>query len=91
MTCDKILCLKLFNVVSYFFSCLALDFVFFFSFFPSRLQPIISIVSNTVFLALVKVKICKKPQRKYDISSSSNATITITLPGTDPTDAERRK
>ncbi|XP_048741794.1 transmembrane protein 115-like [Ostrea edulis] len=61
------------------------------SFFPSQLQPIIAIVSNTVFLALVKIKVCKKPQRKYDISSTSNATITITLPGTDPNDAERRK
>ncbi|KAK3102797.1 hypothetical protein FSP39_013982 [Pinctada imbricata] len=59
------------------------------SFFPSQLQPIISILSNTIFLALVKVKICKKPQRKYDISSSS--TIQITLPGTDPQDAERRR
>ncbi|XP_033746676.1 transmembrane protein 115-like [Pecten maximus] len=58
------------------------------SFFPSQLQPFVAMFSNTVFLALVKIKICKKPQRKYDVSSPS--TITITLPGTDQ-DAERRR
>lgn len=59
------------------------------SFFPSQLQPIVSIFANTIFFALVKIKVCKKPQRKYDVSSPS--TITITLPGTDPQDAERRR
>lgn len=59
------------------------------SFFPSQLQPIVSIFANTIFFALVKIKVCKKPQRKYDVSSPS--TITITLPGTDPHDAERRR
>lgn len=59
------------------------------SFFPSKLQPVVSIVSNAVFAALVKIKVCKKPQRRYDVSSPT--TITITLPGTDPQDAERRK
>lgn len=61
----------------------------FYSFFPSQLQPIVSIFANTIFFALVKIKLCKKPQRKYDVSSPS--TITITLPGTDPQDAERRR
>lgn len=59
------------------------------SFFPSRLQPVVGIFANTIFSTLVKMKICKKPQRKYDVSSPT--TITITLPGTDPQDAERRR
>lgn len=60
-----------------------------FSFFPDRMQPVVSIMSNVVFTVLVKAKICKKPQRKYDFSSPT--TITVTLPGTDPQDAERRR
>ncbi|XP_050414555.1 transmembrane protein 115 [Patella vulgata] len=59
------------------------------SFFPSQLQPFIAVLSNTVFMAFVKIKICKKPQRRYDVSSPT--TITISLPGTDPQDAERRR
>ncbi|KAH3868047.1 transmembrane protein 115-like [Dreissena polymorpha] len=59
------------------------------SFFPSKFQPVVNILANTVFSFFVKVKICKKPQRRYDVSSPT--TITITLPGTDPQDAERRK
>lgn len=59
------------------------------SFFPSQLQPIVAILSNSVFNALVKIKVCKKPQRRYDVSSPT--TITVTLPGTEPHDAERRK
>lgn len=60
-----------------------------FSFFPSQLQPIMSILSNSAFNTLVKIKVCKKPQRRYDVSSPT--TITVTLPGTEPHDAERRK
>ena len=59
------------------------------SFFPNQLQPMVSILSNTVFTFLVRVKVCKKPQRRYDVSSPT--TITVTLPGTEPHDAERRK
>ncbi|KAI8781956.1 transmembrane protein 115 [Biomphalaria glabrata] len=59
------------------------------SFFPSQFQPLIAIISNSIFSALVKVKLCKKPQRRYDVSSPT--TITVTLPGTEPHDAERRK
>ncbi|KAK3581288.1 hypothetical protein CHS0354_033021 [Potamilus streckersoni] len=59
------------------------------SFFPRQIQPVIAIISNTTFHVLVKLKVCKKPQRRYDVSSPT--TITITLPGTDPQDAERRK
>ncbi len=60
-----------------------------FSFFPDALQPIVAVMCNTIFSFLVKVKICRKPQRKYDVSSEH--TITVSLPGTDPQDAERRR
>lgn len=59
------------------------------SFFPSKVQPLVGVLSNSIFTVFVKVKVCKKPQRRYDVSSPT--TITITLPGTDPQDAERRK
>ncbi|CAH1783029.1 unnamed protein product, partial [Owenia fusiformis] len=59
------------------------------SFFPDVIQPFIAVICNTIFSALVKIKVCKKPQRRYDVSSPS--TITISLPGTDPLDAERRR
>ncbi|XP_064633207.1 transmembrane protein 115-like [Lineus longissimus] len=59
------------------------------SFFPDTLQPVIGVISNTIFSFLVKIKACKKPQRKYDVSSPT--TITVSLPGTDPQDADRRR
>ncbi|XP_076351805.1 transmembrane protein 115 [Tachypleus tridentatus] len=60
------------------------------SFFPNVLQPPIAVVSNAVFEFLVKIKLCKKPIRKYNMGSSSSS-ITVNLPGTDPQDAERRR
>lgn len=65
------------------------DNFMFASFFPDAISPFIAIISNTIFIALIKLKICKKPQRKYDMASST--TITVSLPGTDPQDAERRR
>lgn len=59
------------------------------SFFPSQFQPLIAVISNSIFAGLVKIKLCKKPQRRYDVSSPT--TVTVTLPGTEPHDAERRK
>lgn len=59
------------------------------SFFPQAVEAPISLCSGAVFNALVAMKICRKPQRRYDISSPT--TITVTLPGTDPQDAERRR
>ncbi|GFS11004.1 transmembrane protein 115-like [Elysia marginata] len=59
------------------------------SFFPSQLQPLVAVISNSIFSIFVRIKLCNKPQRKYDVSSPT--TITVTLPGTEPHDAERRK
>ena len=52
-------------------------------------QPVIAAISNNIFGILVKIKLCRQPQRKYDVSAPT--TITVTLPGTDPQDAERRR
>ncbi|PIK44394.1 putative transmembrane protein [Apostichopus japonicus] len=59
------------------------------SFFPEVVRPPISLAANTVHSFLVKIKVCKKQIRKYDVGAPSS--ITINLPGTDPADAERRR
>lgn len=75
------------------------------SFFPSQIQPFVAIISNTIFNLLVKVKICKPPQKRYNVAgmgqggAGSQSHITITLPLMNPgastladsTDAERRR
>jgi len=60
-----------------------------FSFFPARLSPFISLSSNVVFAILVRLRICRQPQRKYDVSSPT--TITVTLPGASAQEVERRR
>ncbi|XP_071960562.1 transmembrane protein 115-like [Antedon mediterranea] len=65
------------------------DHFSFASFFPEIIRPPIAVFSNTVHGFLVKIKVCKKQVRKYDVGAPS--AITITLPGTDPADAERRR
>lgn len=65
------------------------------SFFPNVLQPPI----NACFSLLVRLKICKKRIRKYDLSgnlsgstsASGNNAISISLPGVDNHDTERRR
>lgn len=59
------------------------------SFFPEVIRPPIAVTANSVYSFLVKVKVCKKQIRKYDVGAPSP--ITIVLPGTDPADAERRR
>jgi hypothetical protein len=49
----------------------------------------VSTVSNLVFNWLIKFNICSKPIRTYDVGAPS--AITISLPGMDPADAERRR
>ncbi len=59
------------------------------SFFPNVLQPPI----NACFALLVRLRICKKPIRRYDMgaSSSSGPAISISLPGVENHDTERRR
>ncbi|CAL4117234.1 unnamed protein product [Meganyctiphanes norvegica] len=58
-------------------------------FFPTVLQPPIQALANSVYTCLVRTKICRKPVRRYDVGAPSS--ISISLPGMDPQDAERRR
>ncbi len=59
------------------------------SFFPNVMQPPI----NACFALLVRLRICKKPIRRYDMgaASTSGPAISISLPGVDNHDTERRR
>ncbi|XP_032231642.2 transmembrane protein 115 [Nematostella vectensis] len=59
------------------------------NFFPKMVQGPISTLSTIVFNIMIKVGICSKPVRTYDVGAPS--AITISLPGMDPADAERRR
>ena len=62
----------------------------FHTFFPNVLQPPVAVVCNMVFAFLVKIHVCKKPVRKYDMGSASSS-ISISLPGVETHDTERRR
>lgn len=57
--------------------------------FPTVLQPGVSVISNTVFMILVRCKVCTKPVQKYDMGAPAG--ITISVPGAESQDAERRR
>jgi len=59
------------------------------SFFPSIIAPIIGVVANTIFELFVKIKLCKPFVKKYNVASPSS--ITITIPGPEAADADRRR
>ncbi|XP_029291856.1 transmembrane protein 115 [Cottoperca gobio] len=65
------------------------DHFAFASFFPEALQPAVGLLAGLVHSALVKLKVCRKMVKRYDVGAPSS--ITISLPGTDPQDAERRR
>ncbi|MGH0188032.1 UNVERIFIED_CONTAM: hypothetical protein FKN15_027624 [Acipenser sinensis] len=65
------------------------DHFAFASFFPEILQPLVGLLAGLVHSILVKVKVCRKTVKRYDVGAPSS--ITISLPGTDPQDAERRR
>lgn len=62
----------------------------FHTFFPNVIQPPIALICNAIFSILVKIKICRRPVRKYDIGSSASS-ISISLPGVESHDTERRR
>ena len=57
--------------------------------FPTVLQPGVSVISNTIFMVLISCKVCTRPVQKYDIGAPAG--ITISVPGTESQDAERRR
>ncbi|KAJ8015900.1 hypothetical protein DPEC_G00001490 [Dallia pectoralis] len=65
------------------------DHFAFASFFPEAVQPVVGMLAGLVHAALVKIKVCRKMVKRYDVGAPSS--ITISLPGTDPQDAERRR
>ncbi|NWY05464.1 TM115 protein, partial [Nothoprocta ornata] len=59
------------------------------TFFPAPLRPPVALLADAVHGALVKLRLCRKTVKRYDVGAPSS--ITISLPGTDPQDAERRR
>ena len=59
------------------------------TFFPEMIQPPLATLGGFVYHTLVSIKVCPKTVRTYDVGAPS--TIKLTLPGTDPVDAQRRK
>ena len=57
--------------------------------FLIQLRSPVNTLSTVVFNILVRLKVCHKPVRTYDVGAPS--AITISLPGMDPADAERRR
>ncbi|XP_015586782.1 transmembrane protein 115 [Cephus cinctus] len=60
------------------------------SFFPNVLQPPIAVVSNTVHGFFVRIGVCRKVVRRFDMSNAPPGLV-INLPGIDPHDSERRR
>ncbi|XP_068109105.1 transmembrane protein 115 [Hyperolius riggenbachi] len=65
------------------------DHFSFASFFPGPLQPAAALLGNLLHISLVKLRLCPRAVKRYDVGAPSS--ITISLPGTDPQDAERRR
>lgn len=61
-----------------------------YSFFPNVLQPPIAVVSNTIHGFFVRIGLCRKVVRRFDMSNAPPGLI-INLPGIDPHDSERRR
>lgn len=68
------------------------------NFFPNVIQPPIAGLGNLLFALLVKVRICRRPIRRYDVGGGALAggntnqpSISISLPGVDNHDTERRR
>lgn len=64
------------------------DYFTFASFFPNVIQPPIAIVSNSIYGCFVKIGLCKKVVRKFDMHNPTGVTI---IPGADQHDMERRR
>merc|ERR1712223_1827186 len=72
------------------------------SFFPNVIHPPVAVFGNTLFSLLVRLKVCKRPIRRYDVSGGGLAggsvhggggagSISISLPGVENHDTERRR
>ncbi len=52
-------------------------------------RPLLATLGDVLYLILVRLRVCPKTVRTYDVSAPS--AIKLTLPGTAPIDAQRRK
>ncbi|XP_047135158.1 transmembrane protein 115 [Hydra vulgaris] len=59
------------------------------SLLPPFLRFPVRFLSNNLFRLMVKIGVCTNPVKTYDVGAPSS--ITISLPGSDPVDAERRR
>lgn len=59
------------------------------SFFPNVIQPPIAVLSNTIHNFLVRLGVCRKVVRRFDMANPTG--ITVSVPGTDQHDMERRR
>lgn len=74
---------KIYKTQNYFLNCVS------FSFFPNVIQPPIAILSNIIHSGLVRIGICRKVIRKFDMANPTG--VTISIPGADQHDMERRR
>ncbi|XP_055905590.1 transmembrane protein 115 [Eupeodes corollae] len=61
------------------------------SFFPGVMQPFIGILVNPMYLCCLKMGVVKPPAPPRTVSTSSLSSISISMPGVDPHDIERRR
>ncbi|KAL9923553.1 transmembrane protein 115 [Glossina fuscipes] len=61
------------------------------SFFPSVTQPVISILVNPIYMCCLKMSIVKPPAPPRISSAACLMSISVSMPGVDPHDIERRR
>uniref|UniRef100_A0A1Y1L7D6 Uncharacterized protein n=1 Tax=Photinus pyralis TaxID=7054 RepID=A0A1Y1L7D6_PHOPY len=58
-------------------------------FFPNVIQPPVAVISNTVHGMLVKIGLCRKVVRRFDMANPTG--VTISVPASEQHDMERRR
>lgn len=53
------------------------------------IQPPISVASNSIHSVFVKIGLCKKVVRRFDMTNPTG--VTVSVPGADHHDMERRR
>ncbi|TMW50925.1 hypothetical protein DOY81_003998 [Sarcophaga bullata] len=61
------------------------------SFFPNVMQPIIATLVNPIYVCCLKVGVVKPPAPPRVASAASLSSVSISMPGVDPHDVERRR
>ena len=61
------------------------------SFFPNVMQPIIAVLVNPIYVCCLKIGVVKPPAPPRVASAASLSSVSISMPGVDPHDVERRR